>query len=106
MVKQSKVDPRKEMLMAIDSVAKRGGISRDKAITAWYASTLMGIDEDEAIDAASVDGPEDSGCDFIYIDDDQRKAFGGQNVWRDMNLIPLKHGFSMTSFYNVLMTFL
>ena len=40
----------------------------------------------------------------IYIDDDQRKAFGGQNVWRDMNLIPLKHGFSMTSFYNVLMT--
>ncbi|MDC0705842.1 VanZ family protein [Priestia sp. AB] len=40
----------------------------------------------------------------IYIDDDQRKAFGGQNVWRDMNLIPLKHGFSMTSFYNILMT--
>lgn len=75
MVKQSKVDPRKEMLMAIDSVAKRGGISRDKAITAWYASTLMGIDEDEAIDAASVDGPEDSGCDFIYIDDDQQVIY-------------------------------
>lgn len=40
----------------------------------------------------------------IYIDDDQRKTFGGQNVWRDMSLIPLKQGFSMTSFYNILMT--
>lgn len=64
-------DPRKEMLIAIDAVAKRGGISRDRAVTAWYASTLLGIDEDDAIDAASVDGPEDNGCDFIYVDLDQ-----------------------------------
>lgn len=63
------------MLIAIDAVAKRGGITRDKAITAWYASTLLGIDEDEAIDAASVDGPEDSGCDFIYIDNDQEVVY-------------------------------
>lgn len=65
-------DARKEMLAAIDAVAKRGGITRDKAITAWYASTLLGIEEDDAIDAASVDGPEDNGCDFIYIDSDQQ----------------------------------
>lgn len=63
------------MLTAIDAVAKRGGITRDKAITAWYASTLLGIDEDEAIDAASVDGPEDNGCDFIYIDNDQEVVY-------------------------------
>ena len=69
--KPSNSDPRKEMLIAIDAVAKRGGITRDKAITAWYGSTLLGIDEDDAIDAASVDGPEDNGCDFIYIDNDQ-----------------------------------
>jgi hypothetical protein len=68
-------DPRKEILIAIDAVAKRGGISRDKAITAWYASTLLGIDEDDAIDAASVDGPEDNGCDFIYIDHDQEVMY-------------------------------
>jgi AIPR protein len=65
-------DSRKEILIAIDAVAKRSGITRDKAVTAWYASTLLGIDEDEAIDAASVDGPEDNGCDFIYIDNDQK----------------------------------
>lgn len=69
--KSGNADSRKELLTAIDAVAKRGGITRDKAITAWYASTLLGLDEDEAIDAASVDGPEDNGCDFIYIDNDQ-----------------------------------
>ncbi len=73
--KSGNADPRKEMLTAIDAVAKRGGITRDKAITAWYASTLLGIDEDEAIDAASVDGPEDNGCDFIYVDNDQEVVY-------------------------------
>ena len=68
-------DPRRDMLVAIDAVAKRGGITRDKAITAWYAATLLGIDEDEAIDAASVNGPEDNGCDFIYIDNDQEVVY-------------------------------
>ncbi|MGC4396065.1 AIPR family protein [Hydrogenophaga sp. T2] len=68
-------DPRKELLHSIDSVSKRGGISRDKAITAWYASALLGVDEDEAIDAASVDGPEDGGCDFIYVDEDQEVIY-------------------------------
>jgi hypothetical protein len=68
-------DPRKELITAIDAVAKRGGITRDRAITAWYAATLLGIDEDEAIDAASVDGPEDAGCDFIYIDNDQEVIY-------------------------------
>lgn len=72
---QKTVDPRKELLTAIDGLARRGGISRDKAITAWYATTLLGVDEDDAIDAASVDGPEDGGCDFIYIDDDQESIY-------------------------------
>ncbi|MFG0603453.1 AIPR family protein [Delftia sp. WSY_4] len=71
-VKLVLTDTRKELLTAIDALARRGGISRDKAITAWYASTLLGIEEDEAIDAASVDGHEDAGCDFIYIDNDQQ----------------------------------
>ena len=68
-------DPRKELLAAIDGLARRGGISRDRAVTAWYAATLFGIDEDDAIDGASVDGPEDSGCDFIFVDDDQEAIY-------------------------------
>lgn len=68
-------DSRRELLTAIDAVAKRGGISRDRAIAAWYATTLLGIDEDDAIDAASVDGPEDGGCDFIFVDTDQETVY-------------------------------
>lgn len=66
---------RKELFAAIDMLAARGGISRDRAVTAWYATTMLGIDEDDAIDAASVDGPEDAGCDFIFIDDEQETIF-------------------------------
>lgn len=72
---QKNLNQRKELLAVVDSLAKRGGISRDRALAAWYASTLLGIDEDDAIDAASVDGPEDAGCDFIYIDDDQQTIY-------------------------------
>jgi hypothetical protein len=68
-------ESRKELISAIDSLAQRGGMTRDKAITAWYATTLLGIDEDDAIDAASVDGPEDAGCDFIFIDEDQEMIY-------------------------------
>jgi hypothetical protein len=74
-VKKSNIESRKALITAIDGLAKRGGITRDRAITAWYATTLLGIDEDDAIDAASVDGPEDAGCDFIFIDDDQETIY-------------------------------
>lgn len=65
---------RKELLVAIDALAKRGGTNRDKALAAWYANAILGIDEDEALDAASVDGPGDNGCDFIYVDDEQAQV--------------------------------
>lgn len=73
--KMQSVNTRKELLAAIDAMAARSGITRDRAIAAWYATTMLGIDEDDAIDAASVDGPEDAGCDFIFIDDDQETIF-------------------------------
>lgn len=73
--RQGSTDPRRELLQAIDGLAKRGGISRDRAITSWYASTLLGVDEDDAIDAASADGPEDGGCDFVYVDEDQETIY-------------------------------
>jgi glycopeptide antibiotics resistance protein len=40
----------------------------------------------------------------IYMDDIQREAFGGQNVWREMNFIPFKYEFTMASFLNIVMT--
>lgn len=73
--KGSATDSRKELIRAIDVLASRGGITRDRAVAAWYATTMLGIDEDDAIDAASVDGPEDAGCDFIFIDDEQETIY-------------------------------
>jgi len=40
----------------------------------------------------------------IYVDDLQREAFGGQNVWREMNLIPFKYTFTKENVFNILMT--
>lgn len=40
----------------------------------------------------------------IFIDDYQREAFGGQNVWKEMNLIPFKDAFYLTSILNIIMT--
>ena len=75
MTTSNATDQRNKLLEAIDTHARRGGISRDKAIASWYASTMLGIDEDDAIEAASVDGPEDSGCDLIYVDEDDQTVY-------------------------------
>ncbi|BET13432.1 AIPR family protein [Pandoraea sputorum] len=72
--KGATLETRKELLSAIDGLSKRAGLTRDKALAAWYASTLLGVEEDEAIDAASVDGPGDNGCDLIYVDDEQAQV--------------------------------
>lgn len=40
----------------------------------------------------------------IYIDDTQREVMGGQNVWREMNLVPFSHGFNITSVLNIVLT--
>lgn len=40
----------------------------------------------------------------FYVDDLQREAFGGQNVWREMNLIPFRYTFTKENFFNILMT--
>lgn len=97
--KSHNVDSRKELLTAIDALAKRGGVTRDRALAAWYATTLLGIDEDDALDAASVDGPEDAGCDFIFVDDDQETIYVLQGYVSDRTdrSAPLKKWNVLTS---------
>lgn len=97
--KSHNVDSRKELLTAIDALAKRGGITRDRALAAWYATTLLGVDEDDALDAASVDGPEDAGCDFIFVDDDQETIYVLQGYVSDRTdrSAPLKKWNVLTS---------
>ncbi len=96
---ESLAEQRKELLGAIDGLAKRGGMSREKALAAWYATTLLGVDEDEAIDAASVDGPGDNGCDFIYVDEEQAQIVVLQGYVADRidRATPVKKWNSLTA---------
>jgi hypothetical protein len=52
----------------VKAIAVRQGISEERAFAAWYAINIYGIDEDSAIEAASYDGGEDQGIDFLLTD--------------------------------------
>lgn len=64
-----------ELLESIDSLAARAKLSRNSAFAAWYAINFGGLDEDDALEAASVDGGNDQGIDIIYADEQYQKIF-------------------------------
>jgi hypothetical protein len=54
-----------EITASVEELARRAGTSADQAFAAWYAINFLDVDEDDALDAASVDGGEDQGIDFL-----------------------------------------
>ena len=62
-----------EIAVSIKELSNRGGISEARAFGAWYATTLLDFDEDQALDGASVDGPEDQGIDLLLVDNQKDK---------------------------------
>lgn len=57
-----------DILGSIDELAGRGGISRNRALAAWYAITFFDLDEDDALEAAEADGGNDQGIDLVFAD--------------------------------------
>lgn len=53
---------------SLDALASRGNMTRSRALAAWYATTFLGADEEEALELASIDGGEDQGIDLVYTD--------------------------------------
>ena len=53
---------------SVRELARRGGITEERAFAAWYAICFHDVDEDVALEAASLDGDEDHGVDFLHID--------------------------------------
>ena len=45
-----------EIRGSVAELARRAGIAEDRAFAGWYAITFFEIDEDEALEAASLDG--------------------------------------------------
>ena len=59
----------KDITASIAELAKRGHISKEQAFAAWYAMNFHGLDEDEALESAAVDGGNDQGIDLVFSDD-------------------------------------
>jgi hypothetical protein len=57
-----------EIQASVAELARRAGIGPDRAFAAWYAVHLLDTDEDDALEAAALDGGEDQGVDFLYTD--------------------------------------
>lgn len=57
-----------DIFESIDELANRGGITRNRALAAWYAIMFFDQDEDEALEAAEADGGNDQGIDIVFAD--------------------------------------
>ncbi len=58
-----------EIIGSVDELSKRAGTTSERAFAAWYAINFLDVDEDDALEAASIDGGEDQGIDFLLSDD-------------------------------------
>ncbi|MCP1617835.1 AIPR protein [Pseudomonas sp. SLBN-26] len=61
--------------ISIHELASRAKISNHKAFTAWYAINFHDLDEDEALESASMDGGNDNGLDLIFADESNRTIY-------------------------------
>lgn len=64
-----------DIAASIAELAKRGHISKSQALAAWYAMNFHSVDEDEALEAAAVDGGNDQGIDLVFCDDANESIF-------------------------------
>lgn len=64
-----------EAVASVKELATRAKISHHKAFTAWYAINLHDLDEDEALESASMDGGNDNGLDLVFADESNRTIY-------------------------------
>lgn len=57
-----------EIRGSVVELAKRAGVSSDRAFAAWYCLNFFDLDEDDALEAAALDGGEDQGIDLLFTD--------------------------------------
>ncbi|MGA4081094.1 AIPR family protein [Ralstonia nicotianae] len=57
-----------DILNSIDELALRGGLSRNRAFSAWFAINFFDVEEDEALESAAADGGNDQGIDIAFAD--------------------------------------
>ena len=50
----------------ITGMAETHGIERSRAFAVWFAIRFFDLSEEEALDAASIDGANDKGIDLFF----------------------------------------
>lgn len=62
----------------VDHIAETFSLSVDRAFCVWAAMLSMDMDQDDAFDALSVEGPNEKGMDLFWIDHQNQRVFIAQ----------------------------
>ena len=69
---------RKALSADVQHLAERFAVSPSQAFLIWFMTTILDLTEDEALEATSIDGANDKGIDFFYVDNDQGRIIIAQ----------------------------
>jgi AIPR protein len=58
----------------VRTLAHRFAVTENQAFLIWFMTTTLDLSEDEALEAASIDGANDKGIDSFYVDNDQGRV--------------------------------
>lgn len=62
----------------VRAIAKMFSVSEYLAFAVWFAKLVLDLDDDDAYDALSVEGPNEKGMDLFWIDHTNRRVFISQ----------------------------
>lgn len=62
------------MIREVNSLARRLKISKSRAFLVWFSRIFFELNEEEALDATSIEGPNDKKIDLFYIDRENSKV--------------------------------
>lgn len=60
--------------MEVKRIAKTYSIRDDRAFAVWFGATGLELDEDDALDAMSVEGANDKGMDLFWVDNPNQRV--------------------------------
>jgi hypothetical protein len=65
----------------LNHIKTQYGILSNKAFLFWFATSILEIEEEAALEAISVEGANDKGIDIFYVDDDEGRIFIAQGKY-------------------------
>jgi hypothetical protein len=74
----------------ISAVSKQLGVASGHALAFWFAKRVLEISDEEALEAISLDGANDKGIDFFYVDGDNTRIIVAQVKYSDSLVVNVK----------------